>query len=64
MSCFPQAALEWDCEVGLGISRTGTKSRGGILGSVGTPALRKGRKGERWPGQEHRVTLSTGGVPQ
>ena len=45
MSCFPQAALEWDREVGLGISRTGTKRWGRDSGVRGDPCAEEGKEG-------------------
>lgn len=45
MSCFSQAALEWDREVGLGISRTGTKRWGRDSGVCGDPCTEEGKEG-------------------
>ena len=45
MSCFPQAALEWDREVSLGISRTGTKRWGRDSGVREDPCAKEGKEG-------------------
>lgn len=55
MSCFLQAALEWDREVGLGISRTGTKRWGRDSGVCGDPCTEEGGAGARAGVQGHPV---------